>query len=167
MNASCDPSGNPVILPELIGTVTCVECLCLSRRLGKSERRSSGARVNPPPGGRRGARRCGIRQADDVAPARLAADRKASRIFGRRLRAAASAGATLPSFRVGRAFGGISRGGDGGPHMAGSAGSEAVATYLHQALAEAGFEVEVLEYRAYLSVPGPLRSASPRQSRKR
>src|SRR6185295_15179537 len=42
------------------------------------------------------------------------------------------------------------------PHMAGSPGSEAVATYLRQALAEAGFEVEVLEYRAYLSVPGSI-----------
>src|SRR5881409_3631377 len=29
------------------------------------------------------------------------------------------------------------------PHMAGSPGSEAVATYLRQALAEAGFDVEV------------------------
>jgi N-acetylated-alpha-linked acidic dipeptidase len=42
------------------------------------------------------------------------------------------------------------------PHMAGSPGSEAVATYLRQALAEAGFEVEVLEYLAYLSVPGSI-----------
>src|SRR5437899_12535361 len=29
MNASCDPSGNPIILPELIRPP---QCLCLSRR---------------------------------------------------------------------------------------------------------------------------------------
>ena len=37
--------------------------------------------------------------------------------------------------------------------MAGTPGSEAVAVYLRKALADAGFDVEVLEYRAYLSVP--------------
>jgi len=37
--------------------------------------------------------------------------------------------------------------------MAGTRGSEAVAAYLRKALADAGFDVEVLEYRAYLSVP--------------
>jgi N-acetylated-alpha-linked acidic dipeptidase len=39
------------------------------------------------------------------------------------------------------------------PHMAGTPGSEAVVAYLRKTLADAGFDVDVLEYRAYLSVP--------------
>ena len=39
------------------------------------------------------------------------------------------------------------------PHMSGTPGSDAVAEYLKKALADAGFDVDVFEYRAYLSVP--------------
>ena len=38
------------------------------------------------------------------------------------------------------------------PHMSGTPGSDAVAEYLKKALADAGFDVDVFEYRAYLSV---------------
>jgi N-acetylated-alpha-linked acidic dipeptidase len=39
------------------------------------------------------------------------------------------------------------------PHISGTPGSDAVAEYVRKALADAGFDVEVFEYRAYLSVP--------------
>jgi N-acetylated-alpha-linked acidic dipeptidase len=39
------------------------------------------------------------------------------------------------------------------PHMSGTPGSDAVAEYVKKALADAGFDVEVFEYLAYLSVP--------------
>jgi hypothetical protein len=58
----------------------------------------------------------------DVAPARLAAHRKASRIFGRRLRAAASAGRfrrSVSAERLAAFHAAVTR----QPHMAGSPGS--------------------------------------------
>lgn len=39
------------------------------------------------------------------------------------------------------------------PHIAGSEGSQAVAEHLRRSLTEAGLQVEVLEYQAYLSTP--------------
>jgi N-acetylated-alpha-linked acidic dipeptidase len=39
------------------------------------------------------------------------------------------------------------------PHMSGTPGSDAVVEYLKKSLADAGFDVDVFEYRAYLSVP--------------
>ena len=39
------------------------------------------------------------------------------------------------------------------PHMAGTAGAAAVAAFLQNALTESGLEVQLYEYRAYLSLP--------------